>query len=119
MINLTAVGHLVSDPEQKTIESKAPRKTELTLVSFRIISNEKKNNKDIATPIDCSIWGKKGQAAMSFLKKGDQVTVVGFATLNLNTKNDGTPSGAVNLTVERYILPPKSKAMELTSDMPF
>jgi len=110
MFNVSAVGRLVADPEQKEIRD------DLKLTKFRILINKKKGQEEVVSAIDCNLWGDKGNAAMTYLKKGDQVTIAGAAHLNQYEKQNGESACSVEVNVQEYSLPPKPKAVE---EMPF
>ena len=110
MFNVSAVGRLVADPEQKEIRE------DLNLTKFRILINKKKGQEEITTALDCSIWGNKGNPAMAYLKKGDQVTIAGAGNINAFTKKNGEAGASIEVNVQEYSLPPKPKTQ---SDMPF
>ena len=110
MFNVSAVGRLVADPEQKEIRD------DLKLTKFRILINKKKGQEEVVSAIDCNLWGDKGNAAMKYLKKGDQVTIAGAAHLNQYEKQNGETGASIEVNVQEYSLPPKPKAVE---EMPF
>jgi single-strand DNA-binding protein len=45
--------------------------------SFGVASESKVKGEKVTTWIDCSIWGKRGEALCQYLTKGSKVTVVG------------------------------------------
>ena len=106
MINLTAVGNLGRNPEQKDAGGS-------TVTEFSIAA---KTGKDDSTWIKCSIWGKRGQAAMDYMKKGDQVAVSGSAKLVTFAKRDGTQGSKLELNVSDFTLPARPKAASTPSD---
>ena len=110
MLNVTATGNLVADPEQKEVRQG------LWLTKMRVLVNKKKGDNTIVSALDCLIWGDKGNAACDFLKKGDQVTIAGSALLNLYEKKNGETGASIEVNVQEYSLPPKPKTQ---SDMPF
>ena len=48
MFNVSAVGRLVADPEQKEIRD------DLKLTKFRILINKKKGQEEVVSAIDCN-----------------------------------------------------------------
>ena len=114
MLNITATGNLVADPEQKTIQT---TQGSLEVTNFRILVNKKRggDKKDIVTTLDCSVFGKKGNPALAYLKKGDQVTVAGAGYIKVFSKQNGEPGGNIDVNVQEYSLPPKPK----NQGMPF
>tara|TARA_Y100001963_G_scaffold123452_1_gene173493 strand:- start:86 stop:427 length:342 start_codon:yes stop_codon:yes gene_type:complete len=106
MLNITATGNLVSDPEQRTVQT---GQGNLEVVSLRILVNKKKGQEEIVTALDCAIWGNKGNAAMAYLKKGDQITIAGAGNINTFIKQNGEPGASIEVNVQEYSLPPKPK----------
>jgi len=45
--------------------------------SFGVASETKVKGEKVTTWVDCSIWGKRGEALCQYLTKGSKVTVVG------------------------------------------
>lgn len=45
--------------------------------SFGVASESKVRGEKVTTWVDCSIWGKRGEALVQYLTKGSKVTVVG------------------------------------------
>lgn len=50
---------------------------ENTVCSFSIASNAKVKGEKVTTWVDCSIWGKRGEALVKHLSKGTRVAAVG------------------------------------------
>lgn len=47
------------------------------VLGFSVGSNKKDRNGETTTWVDCSIWGRRGEALAQYLSKGTKVTVVG------------------------------------------
>ncbi len=73
MINITVAGKLGKDAEIR-----AAGKDNVT--SFSVASDSKYGKEKTTIWIDCSIFGKRGEALAPYLKKGNPVTVVGELT---------------------------------------
>ena len=117
MLNVTATGNLVADPEQRTVQT---GQGNLEVTSLRILVNKKKGQEEIVTALDCAIWGNKGNAAMAYLKKGDQITIAGAGNINTFTKQNGESGASIEVNVQEYSLPPKPKNQNQTaSQLPF
>mgnify|MGYP003128898777 CR=1 FL=1 len=104
MLNITAVGNLVADPEQRQTPSG------LLVTNFRLLVNKKTSKEEIVSQIDCSIWGDSGNPVMQYLHKGSQITVSGSGSINPFLKKDNTAGASIRLKVNEYSLPPKPKA---------
>ena len=100
MLNMTAHGNLGRDPELKEVGSSQ-------VASFSIAA---RTGKDQTTWIDCSVWGKRAETVMSYLHKGDRVTVVGSGRVRTFDKKDGSEGKSLELNVSDFTLPAKSTA---------
>jgi single-strand DNA-binding protein len=98
MLNMTAHGNLGRDPELKEVGSSQ-------VASFSIAA---RTGKDQTTWIDCSVWGKRAETVMSYLHKGDRVTVVGSGRIRIFDKKDGSEGKSLELNVSDFTLPAKS-----------
>jgi single-strand DNA-binding protein len=104
MFNVTVSGNLVADPRAGSAGGS-------DVTSFSIISNTRKGGEDIASLIDCSVWGKRSEVAAKYLKKGNKVTVSGSAHLDTYEGKSGTVAKLV-LNVGDFDLPAKPKDEE-------
>ena len=100
MLNMTAHGNLGRDPELKEVGSSQ-------VASFSIAA---RTGKDQTTWIDCSVWGKRAETVMSYLHKGDRVTVVGSGRIRIFDKKDGSEGKSLELNVSDFTLPAKITA---------
>ena len=100
MLNMTAHGNLGRDPELKEVGSSQ-------VASFSIAA---RTGKDQTTWIDCSVWGKRAETVMSYLHKGDRVTVVGSGRIRTFDKKDGSEGKSLEVNVSDFTLPAKSTA---------
>ncbi len=73
MILITATGRLGKDAESRNAGKD-------TVVSFSVASEQRKGNEKVTVWLDASIWGKRGQSLLPYLKKGTSVTVHGELT---------------------------------------
>ena len=113
MLNVTAVGNLTQDPEQKQIND------DLVVTKLKILVNRKMKGKDVTSGIVCSIWGKRGNPAMAYLKKGDQITVQGEGIITPYLRQNGDPGAVIELNVQEYSLPQRPRTQENPIDPPF
>ena len=98
MLNMTAHGNLGRDPELKEVGSSQ-------VASFSIAA---RTGKDQTTWIDCSVWGKRAETVMSYLHKGDRVTVVGSGRIRTFDKKDGSEGKSLEINVSDFTLPAKT-----------
>ena len=114
MLNVTAVGNLAKDPEQRQLDGIAV--TQFTLLTNKTIKGEK-----VTSSLTCTVWGKRGQTVMDYIKKGDQITVSGSATIGAYLRNGGEPAGVIKLRVDDFTLPARPKPIQapVPADVPF
>ena len=98
MLNMTAHGNLGRDPELKEVGSSQ-------VASFSIAA---RTGKDQTTWIDCDVWGKRAETVMSYLHKGDRVTVAGSGRLRTFEKKDGSEGKSLEINVSDFTLPAKT-----------
>ena len=108
MLNITAHGHLGRDPELKEAG-------QTPLARFSIGCN---TGQDETTWINCSVWGKRSDVVMRYLKKGSAVTVAGQGKVTTFQKKDGTEGKTLELKVSDFALPPREAAAD-SDAMPF
>ena len=70
MINVTVAGRLGKDAEVRQVGSS-------TVCSFSVAGDTGFGDRKQSHWFDCSLWGKQGEALVHYLKKGQQVTVIG------------------------------------------
>ena len=102
MLSITAVGNLASDPVQK----ETSQGTKVT--NFRLLTDIQ----DVTVQIDCTVWGNRGDVVMDYIKKGSQITVTGSGNLNTFEKRDGSAGSSIQVRVNDFTLPVKSRNSE-------
>ena len=103
MLNVTAVGNLASDPVQKETSQLV-----IKVTNFRLLTDIK----DVTVQVDCTVWGKQGDVVMDYIKKGNQITVTGSGNLNIFEKRDGSTGASIQVRVNDFTLPVKSRNSE-------
>ena len=64
----------------------------------------------------CTIWGKRGETAAKYLKKGSWVTVTGVPSLRKYHKKDGTEGSSLEVEVNDWgFCGPKPEAQQQSS----
>lgn len=66
--------------------------------------------------IECSYWGKRGEAISSYVRKGDRVAVSGELQLVEFTKRDGTPGSKLAVRVNDLDLAAKGEGGATSAD---
>jgi len=102
MLNVTAVGNLASDPVQKET-AKGTKVTSFTLLT---------NDQDTMTQFDCAVWGNRGDVIANYVKKGNQITVVGRGKLKTFERRDGSTGASIEINVDNFTLPVRSRDFE-------
>ncbi len=97
MLNLTAHGNLGKDPELKDLGGNQ-------VANFSLAA---RTGKDETTWINCAVWGKRAEAAMQYLHKGDKITVAGSGKVRSYQTKDGTEGKSLELNVSDFTLPAK------------
>jgi single-strand DNA-binding protein len=105
MLNITAHGNIGRDPEIKDVGSSQ-------VCNFSLAA---RTGKDETTWINCTVWGKRADAAMQYLRKGSAITVAGRGKLRTYQKKDGSEGQTLEMDVNEFTLPPR----ESNSEMPF
>ena len=108
MLNITAHGNLGKDPELKEIGG-------MQAASFTLAA---RTGKDETTWMNCTVWEKRAQVAMKYLRKGSKITIAGNAKLNSYTNQDGEQKQSLNVSVTDFTLPAR-ESEPATSNMPF
>lgn len=71
MALVVLIGHLGRDPEMRQISSGD------SVVTFSMATTRKRKEQELTTWWRCTVWGKRGQVIMQYLKKGDAIQVTG------------------------------------------
>ena len=95
MISVTATGRLAADPTTNEVGGNS-------VANFTILSNRKVKGEDRVTAIDCSVWGKKGEIAAQYLKKGRQVIVSGAGDVRGFKRSNGDAGANMSVMVDNF-----------------
>lgn len=109
MLNITAHGNIGRDPELKDLGNSQ-------VCSFSLAAS---TGKDQTTWINCQVWGKRGDVAMQYLKKGSTITVSGRGKLRTYDKKDGSQGQSLEMDVNDFTLPPRPPATTDACSLPF
>lgn len=103
MNKITIIGRLVADPELRTTPSN------VSVCTFRVAVNRRfKSDETDFFPV--SVWREAGVNCSKYLKKGNQVAVVGQLQIR-NYEQDGVRKMAVDLVADEVeFLTPKSES---------
>jgi single-strand DNA-binding protein len=95
---LTATGNLGKDATQRYTPNGD------SIVAFSIPIEAGYGQNKVTTWINCSVFGKSGEGVLPYLKKGQQVGVVGEILLRPWTDKDGNERQSLELRVEKVRL---------------
>lgn len=96
MLQITAHGNIGRDPEIKFLQSGKQ------VCNFSLAA---RTGQDETTWINCTVWGKRGQTALDYLKKGDRITVAGRGKLRSYQSKNGDQGQCLELDVSDFTLP--------------
>jgi single-strand DNA-binding protein len=96
MIYGTIAGRIVRDAELRHTEKS-------TVLGFTVACDIGFGEKKHAVFVKCSMWGKRGEAVSSYVKKGGQVTVIGGMDLREWESNEKSGTD-LELNVTELIL---------------
>jgi single-strand DNA-binding protein len=95
---LTATGNLGKDATQRYTPNGD------SIVAFSIPLEAGYGQNKVTTWINCSVFGKAGEGVLPYLKKGQQVGVVGEILVRPWTDKDGNERQSLELRVEKVRL---------------
>ena len=113
MNSVTMTGRLTRDPETKQFQGGS------SVVNVSIaVSNRKKvgdNYEDVPIFLRANVWGKRGEAIMRYLKKGDGINVTGALSVDEYQTKEGETKTSIGIDVRDWSFGAKSKANEAAS----
>lgn len=89
----TFTGRLGADAELRSTQSGEK------VLSFRVANDVGFGDRKTTQWVECSLWGRRGEAISQFLTKGKQVCVSGELTLREFQKRDGTAGSGLSVRV--------------------
>ena len=75
-----------------------------SIVSFSVAVKSGYGDKAVTTWAKCTIWGKRGEAVLPYLTKGQLVGINGELTLREYTKKDRTNGASIEVRVNDLTL---------------
>ena len=91
-------GNLTKDPDVFVSEKNGTTVARLRLASNRIYGSGDERQEQ-TTFVDCVCFGRTGEVAAEYLKKGSAVSVTGRLATNSWTAEDGTPRSKLEVHV--------------------
>lgn len=102
----TFSGRVGADAELKTTQGGTK------ICSFRVANDVGYKDNKITQWVDCSLFGKQGEAVWQYIKKGGKVTVSGELKLEEFQRRDGTPGSKLAVRVNEIDLPAREGGSE-------
>lgn len=91
------IGRLGKDPEIRTLQSGK------SVCNFSVAVGQGKNDDGSDRPTKwyrVAVWDKQAETCNQYLKKGQEVTVVGRVTANAYTDQSGKPAASLEITAQ-------------------
>ena len=96
---ITAVGYAGADAELRYAPGGDP------VAGFSLAVTDKSKSGDEHTEwYRCSVWGKSAEVAKEYIKKGDQLMVIGRPRVETFTRRDKSVGAMSHITVDRFVL---------------
>lgn len=102
----TFSGRVGADAELKTTQGGTK------ICSFRVANDVGYKDNKVTQWVDCSLFGKQGEAVWQYIKKGGKVTVSGELKLEEFQRRDGTPGSKLAVRVNEIDLPAREGGSE-------
>lgn len=105
---ITLIGHVVRDPEQRTAD-KGSSLTAFTIATNRVWTDKASNAKKEAVDFHpIAAWGRIGEVAAQYLKKGNKVYVEGRLAHKTFMGKVGKQTSAEIIAENLILLSPKT-----------
>lgn len=98
MNKITATGRVVADAELRANASGD------SVCSFRVASDVGFGDRRTTNWFTCTIWGRRGESLVGYLKKGTPVTVFGTLTLREWTNRDGVKQLSPDIRIDEITM---------------
>lgn len=109
------IGHTGNDPELKEV-SAGLRVCRLSLATSETWKDKDGNKQERTEWHNLMVWGKLGEMAQKYIKKGTLIYVEGKIRSNTIEQQDGTSKKYVNINVDSLImLSPKTQSGQATN----
>lgn len=103
MANISVLGRLTRDPQQRQTQSG-------DVVSLNIAENTGRKDQqgnDVAVFYQASIWGKRGQTVMQYFHKGDPIYIYGDLIPRQYQGKGGAPRTALDINNASFTFVPR------------
>jgi single-strand DNA-binding protein len=100
----TIVGNVGRDPEVKSLPSGTSLCTFTVAVSTKWTDRQTQEKRERTNWIRVTCWGKLGEIAAQYVRKGTQIMVVGTVTASAFMGQDGEPRASLELRADTFQL---------------
>lgn len=110
MNKVILMGRLTRDPEVRYSQSAEP----LAIVRYSLAVNKKfkRDGEPSADFINCTAFGKLGEFASKYLKKGQMISITGRLQVNNWEDNNGQKRVSVDVIIEEQFFAESKKSFE-------
>jgi single-strand DNA-binding protein len=93
MNQLTIIGNMTADPEERTTPSGK------RIASFKVATNDRKDN---PVYFNCSAWERVAEPILKYFHKGSKIAVVGRVSAHAYKGKDGEPKAEIDVYVSTF-----------------
>jgi single-strand DNA-binding protein len=119
--SITLVGNVGRPPELRYTDT-ARAVADFSLAVNRRWKSGEETHEEVVW-FKCTAWGQLAETVNAFVRKGQQVTVIGRINASAYLRADGTPACTLEVTAQQIVLAPKNGApsteSEEVSEVPF
>jgi single-strand DNA-binding protein len=93
MNQLTIIGNLTADPEERTTKSGK------RIATFTVATNDRKDN---PVYFNCAAWERVADPIMKYFHKGSKIAVTGRVSAHAYKGKDGEPKAEIDVYVSTF-----------------
>jgi single-strand DNA-binding protein len=101
---LTIAGNVGRDSELRQVNTASGTQSVLSFAVAVKSSKKGDDGKYLSTWFDCSLWGKRAETLVQYIKKGQSVTVTGEVDLEQYTNGQGQAGAKMKVNVQNVTL---------------
>lgn len=101
---LTIAGNVGRDSELRQVNTSSGQQSVLSFAVAVKSSKKDAEGKYISVWFDCSLWGKRADTLVQYIKKGSSVTVTGEVELEQYTNSQGVAGAKMKINVQNVTL---------------
>lgn len=101
---LTIAGNVGRDSELRQVNTASGTQSVLSFAVAVKSSKKGDDGKYLSTWFDCSLWGKRAETLVQYIKKGQSIAVVGEVELEQYTSSQGQAGAKMKVNVSNVTL---------------